>query len=87
MAKIVDNLKNQIVHVLSQEFEDVESGEITDKFMYNAMIKNILSSEDYPVKSKRFGPALISIATFCLHTVSFFSQIPSLDYLFQSIGS
>lgn len=87
LAKIVDNLKNQIVHVLSQEFEDVESGEITDKFMYNAMIKNILSSEDYPVKSKRFGPALISIATFCLHTVSFFSQIPSLDYLFQSIGS
>lgn len=87
MANIVDNLKNQMVQTLSQEFDIVEHVNTTDRFMYNAMIKNILASEEYPVKNKRLGPALVSLATFCLHAVTLLSQIPSLDYLLQSIGS
>ncbi len=86
MSKIVDHLKNERVQLLSQEFDMVDNSQTTDKFMYNAMIKNILTSADYPVKNQRFGPALVSLATFCLHFVTFFSQIPSLNYLFQLIG-
>lgn len=91
IAQIVDNLKHQQIKTLSQQFDiisNVEGSSQTAKaFMYNTMINNIIASADYPVKSQRFGPALVSLATLCLHIVTLLTQIPSLNYLVQSIGS
>lgn len=93
MARIVENLKQQRIETLSECYEIISNTmpkgnlPVAETFMYNIMISNITSSADYPVKIQRFGPALISLATFCLHTVTLLSQLPSLSYLFQSIGS
>lgn len=92
MAQIVNNLKLNRINVLSELYENQiscvpKSFPVEETFMLNTIISNIISSADYPVKIQRFGPALISLATFFLHAVTLLSQLPSLKYLFQSIGS
>lgn len=86
IAQIVNNLKHQQIKILSQQFDiiidDEGSSQTAKAFMYNTMINNIIASADYPVKSQRFGPALVSLATLCLHIITLLTQIPSLDYLF-----
>lgn len=83
MAKIIDNLKQEQIQNLSLSFniasQDLSNNTtISQAYMYNSMMANIVASNDYPIKARRLGPALISLATFVLHTVNLLSQLPPI---------
>lgn len=87
MSKIVNNLKNKQIEILSELYEEIipsraSKATLQKNYIVSTLISNIVSSADYPVKTQKFGPALISIATFFLHAFSLLSQLPSLKYLF-----
>lgn len=82
ISKIIDNLKQEQIQVLSICFNiannDLSDETIEQAYMFNSIMANIVSSSDYPIKTQRFGPALISVATFVLHTVNLLSQLPQI---------
>lgn len=83
ISKIVNDLKNKSLQILSKDFDIADESRTAHKYMYSVMIKNILSSADYPVNNKRFGAGLISLATFCLHITTFLTQVSTLNNLFS----
>lgn len=82
ISKIIDNLKQEQIQAFSICFNIANSNEgIEQAYMCNSIIANIISSSDYPIRTQRFGPALISLATFALHTVNLLTQIPEIHNL------
>lgn len=82
ISKIIDNLKQEQIQAFSICFNIANSNEgIEQAYMCNSIIANIISSSDYPIRTQRFGPALISLATFTLHTVNLLTQIPEIHNL------
>ncbi len=84
MVKIIDHLKQEQIQNLSLYFniasQDLSnSATIEQAYMCNSMMTNVVASNDYPIKARRLGPALISIATFVLHTVNLLSQLPQVS--------
>lgn len=84
MVKIIDHLKQEQIQNLSLYFniasQDLSnSATIEQAYMCNSMMTNVVASNDYPIKVRRLGPALISIATFALHTVNLLSQLPQVS--------
>ena len=82
ISKIIDNLKQEQIQALSICFNiannDLSNETIEQAYMCNSIMANIVSSSDYPIRTQRLGPALISVATFVLHTVNLLSQIPQI---------
>lgn len=82
ISKIIDNLKQEQIQALSICFNiannDLSNETIDQAYMCNSIMANIISSNDYPIKTQRFGPALISIVTFILHIVNLLSQLPQI---------
>ncbi len=85
MTRIIDNLKQEQIQVLSLCFnitnKYLSNETIEQAYMCNSMMTNIVSSSDYPIKAQRFGPALISVATFMLHTANLLSLLPQIHNL------
>lgn len=85
ITKIIDTLKQEQIQVLSLCFnianDDLSNETIKQAYMFNAIMSNVVSSNDYPIKTQRFGPALISAATFALHTVNLLSQLQQIHIL------
>lgn len=85
ITRIIDNLKQEQIQALSLCYNianyDLSSETIKQAYMYNAIMTNVVSSNDYPIKMQRFGPALISVATFALHTVNLLSQLQQIHSL------
>ncbi len=82
ISKIIDNLKQEQIQALSICFNiannDFSNETIEQAYMCNSIMANIVSSSDYPIRTQRLGPALISVATFVLHTVNLLSQLPQI---------
>lgn len=82
ISKIIDNLKQEQIQALSICFNiannDLSNETIEQAYMCNSIMANIVSSSDYPIRIQRLGPALISVATFVLHTVNLLSQLPQI---------
>lgn len=82
ISKIIDNLKQEQIQALSICFNiannDLSNETIEQAYMCNSIMANIVSSSDYPIRTQRFGPVLISVATFVLHTVNLLSQLPQI---------
>ncbi len=88
LSKIVNNLKNQRIEVWSKLYNKLSHSETTfpsvsDGNLFNNLINSLIESPDYPVKTQRLGPAIISIATFCLHIITFLNQLPQLRTFFN----
>lgn len=86
MTKIIDNLKQQQIKNLSICFNIASNNlgnniTIEQAYMCNSIMTNIIASDDYPIKARRFGPVLISIATFALHALNLLSQLPQISLL------
>lgn len=84
ITKIIDTLKQQQIQNLSICF-NVASNNLADSttieqaYMFNSIMSNIIASNDYPIKARRFGPILISVATFALHAANLFTQLPQIN--------
>lgn len=84
IAKIVENLKQEQIQNFSLGF-NIASNDLSNNtaikqaYMYNSIMNNIIASNDYPIKARRLGPALISVATFLLHAVNLLSQLPQIN--------
>lgn len=82
ISRIIDNLKQEQIQALSICFNiannDLSNKTIEQAYMCNSIMTNIISSSDYPIRTQHFGPALISVATFVLHTVNLLSQLPQI---------
>lgn len=82
ISKIIDDLKQEQIQLLSICFNiannDLSNEKIEQAYMCNSIMANIISSSDYPIRTQRFGPALISMATFMLHTVNLLTQLPQI---------
>lgn len=82
ITKIIDNLKQEQIQALSLCFnianDDLSNETIKQAYMCNSIMANIISSNDYPIRTQRFGPALISVATFALHTFNLLSQLQQI---------
>lgn len=85
ITKIIDNLKQEQIQVLSLCFnianKDLSNETIEQAYMCNSIMANIISSSDYPIKVRRFGPVLISVATFIVHTANLLSQLSQIQHL------
>ena len=85
ISKIIDNLKQEQIQALSICFNvanaNLSNETIGQAYMCNSIMSNIISSSDYPIRTQRFGPALISVATFLLHAVNLLSQLPQIHDL------
>lgn len=84
ITKIIDNLKQQQIqnlsicfNIASNNLENTVSME--QAYMCNSIMANIIASNDYPIKARRFGPILISAATFALHAMNLLSQLPQIN--------
>lgn len=82
IVQIIDNLKQEQIQALSLCFnttnKKISNKTMTQAYMCNAIMTNIISSSDYPIRNQRLGPALISIATFVLHIANLLSQLPQI---------
>lgn len=82
ISEIIGNLKQEQIQALSICFNiannDLSKETIEQAYMCNSIMANIVSSSDYPIRTQRFGPALISVATFVLHIVNLISQLPQI---------
>lgn len=81
LLKIVKNLKNQRIEILSKQFNILskkETNHFQEIYICSWLINSLIASPDYPVKIQRLGPAIISIATIFLHVASFLEQYPEL---------
>ena len=84
ITKIIDDLKQKQIQTLSLCFNiasnDLSNHQIMEHaYMCNSIMNNIISSNDYPIKTQRLGPALISVATLVMHIVNLISQLPQIS--------
>lgn len=86
ITKIIENLKQQQIQNFSVCFNIASKNldtntTIEQAYMCNSIMTNIISSDDYPIRARRFGPILISAATFALHVMNLLSQLPQIGAL------
>lgn len=83
ISQIINNLKQEQIQTLSLCFNTANNDNTTieQAYMCNSIMVNIISSSDYPIRTQRFGPALISLATFALHTINLLLQLPQIHNL------
>lgn len=91
LATIIDNLKKQQIEYYSLQYRLISHDNLTPftpsvTYYYQEIISQLANSADYPLKIQRFGTAVASIASVCIHIFTLVSQFPQLQ-LFLINGS
>lgn len=81
LTKIIDNLKRKQIEYLHTQYQVLNQHasvmqESINTYLYQVIISGVIASADYPLKSQKLGPILLSIATTCIHIVNLLNQFP-----------